>query len=78
MKLNPVAANQTEIEKSDGTIVFYSYSTPVAVFVPGTAALVTSTKYSVTTSKHITKTVNRWGCTKTIVDQGIVDQYADR
>jgi hypothetical protein len=78
MKLNSIAANQTEIEKSDGTTVFYSYSTPVAVFVPGKGALVTSTKYSPTTSRHINKTVDRWGCTKTIVDQGIIDQYSDR
>lgn len=78
MILNPIAANQNEVEKSDGTTIFYSYKTPVAVFVPGKGALVTSTKYSVTTSKHINRAVSRWGCSKTIVDQGIVDQYADR
>ena len=78
MILNPIAANQNEVEKSDGTTIFYSYKTPVAVFVPGKGALVTSTKYSVTTSKHINRAMSRWGCSKTIVDQGIVDQYADR
>jgi len=76
MKLNPVAPNQTEVEKANGVIVFYSYKTPVAVFVPGKGALCSSTKYSVTTSKHVNQTVERWGCSRTNVDQGIVDQYA--
>ena len=78
MKLNPIAANQTEIEKSDGTTIFYSYSTPVAVFVPGKGGLVTSTKYSPTTSRHINKTILRWGCSKVEVDQGVINQYSDR
>lgn len=77
MKLNPVGSNQTEIEHDNGVTVLFSYKTPVAVFVPGKGALCTSTKYSRTTSKHITKAVERWGSSRTTVDQGIVDQYAE-
>ncbi len=77
MKLRSIAANQTEIDKGNGVTVFFSYSPPVAAFVPGKGALVTSTKYSVTTSRHINKAVKRWGATKTEVDQGVIDHYAD-
>lgn len=76
MKLNPVGSNQTEVEKSDGTTVLYSYQTPVAAFVPGKGALCTSKKYSVTTSKHINQAVSRWGATRVNVDQGVIDQIA--
>jgi hypothetical protein len=78
MKLNPIGSNQTEIEYGDGVTVFYSYKTPVAAFVPGKGALCTSTKYSQTTSKHITRAVQRWDATRTNVDQGVIDQYAER
>lgn len=76
MKLNPVGSNQTEIERDGGVTVFYSYQTPVAAFVPGKGALVTNKKYSVTTSRHINQAVERWGATKTLVDQGVIDQIA--
>lgn len=61
MTLKPIGKNQTEIALENGTIVLYSYNTPVAVLI-GNKALVTSKKYSVTTSKHITQTISRWGC----------------
>ncbi len=76
-KLNPVGSNQTEIEKVDGITILYSYKTPVAVFVPGKGALCSSTKYSVTTSKHVNQAVSRWGATRTNVDQGVINQYAE-
>lgn len=76
MKLNPVGSNQTEIERENGVTVLYSYSTPVAAFVPGKGGLVSSKKYSRTTSKHVNQAVARWGCSRTEVDQGIIDQYA--
>jgi len=76
MKLNSIAANQTEVERADGSTVFYSYKTPVAVFVPGRGALVTSKKYSKTTSKHITQTVNRWGATRHEVEQDEIDKLS--
>lgn len=53
IKLNPIGSNQTEIEKANGVTVLFSYSTPVAAFVPDKGALVTNKHYSVTTSKHV-------------------------
>lgn len=76
MKLKSIAANQTEIEHADGRTVFFSYSTPVAIFVPGKGALVTTTKHSKTTSRHINKTIARWGATRHDVTQEAIDRLA--
>lgn len=76
MRLNPVGSNQTEVERENGVTVLYSYKTPVAAFVPGKGALCTSEYYSRTTSKHIGLAVKRWGCSRTTVDQGVINQYA--
>ena len=76
MKLNPVGSNQTEIEREGGVIVLYSYQTPVAAFVPGKGGLCSSQKYSVTTSRHVNAALSRWGCSRTDVDQGVIDQLA--
>lgn len=56
MKLIPIAANQTEIEIGKGIVVFFSYGTPVAAFVPGAGYVRSNHKWSRTTSKHI----NQW------------------
>ena len=56
MKLTPIAANQTELEIGKGVVVFFSYKTPVAAFVPGMGYFRTNHKWSRTTSKHI----NQW------------------
>lgn len=76
MKVRSVGRNQTEIEKADGTIVLYSYETPVAAFVPGVGGLVTDRFYSNTTSRHISQTIERWGCSRTKVSQGEIDAHA--
>lgn len=76
MKLNPIAANQNEVERADGVTVFYSYKTPVAAFVPGKGALCTKQHYSRTTSKHINQAVERWGATRHDVDQAEIDKLA--
>jgi hypothetical protein len=75
-KLKPIASNQTELQRADGTTVLYSYQTPVAVFVPGRGALCTRQKYSRTTSGHINQAVSRWGATRTDVEQAEIDKYA--
>ena len=75
MKLKTIGSNQTEVIRGEIT-VFYSYSTPVAVFVPGQGALVTTQHYSRTTSKHITQCVARWGCSQTLVPQITIDKLA--
>jgi hypothetical protein len=76
MKLNHVGSNQTELERDGGVIVFYSYNTPVAAFVPGKGGLCSSRKYSTTTSRHVNTAIKRWGCSRTDVDQGVIDQLA--
>jgi|TARA_R110000744_G_scaffold132533_1_gene240739 hypothetical protein len=58
MHIKPLAPNQTEIHKDDGTIILVSYETPVAAFVDGFKWIRSDEKYSVTTSKH----VNEWLC----------------
>jgi hypothetical protein len=56
MKIKSIAANQTEIQLNNGTIVFVSYETPIAAFIPGRGIVKTNVKYSNTTTKH----VNKW------------------
>lgn len=71
MKINKLGPNQTELELSDGTTVFFSYKTPVAALVPGRGWLKTSTRYSVTTSKHVNQRLK--GLDVTEVDQSELD-----
>ena len=61
MKLTKVAANQTEIELSDGTTLFFSYKTPVAAHIPGEGFYRTERRWSRTTSKHIGQFIGRNG-----------------
>ncbi len=62
MKLNPIAANQTELEISDGCVtVLFSYKTPVAAHVAGEGFYKTDKRWSVTTSKHIGQFIARNG-----------------
>lgn len=78
MKLTPIAANQTQLEMSTGVIVFFSYKTPVAAFIPGTGYLRTNHKWSRTTSKHINQWLRRMtgtaNPTLTEVDQYVFDK----
>lgn len=71
MKLTPLASNQTQLELSNGTVIFFSYKTPVAAFVPGTGYVRTNHKWSVTTSKHINKWLRGVVCGS--VDQSFLD-----
>ena len=72
MKLSPIAANQTQVELKNGTVVLFSYKTPVAAFVPGQGYVRTKTQYSRTTSKHINKWVRAACCGA--VDQSYIDE----
>ena len=56
MKLNNLGNNKTEIVFNCGTVVFFSYNTPVAAMLPSGRYVRTNKKWSVTTSKHI----NQW------------------
>ena len=71
MQLKRLGSNQTEISFNNGTKVFFSYDTPVAAQLPDYEYVRTSTKWSVTTSKHI----NKWleGVIATEVSQDILD-----
>ena len=43
------------ITKEDGTQILFSYSTPVACYIPNKGYYKTAKEFSVTTSKHITQ-----------------------
>jgi hypothetical protein len=58
-----IASNQTEVEVGD-TIIFFSYNTPVAAFIPGEGYVVTDRKWSVTTSKHVSQWLSRHGVSR--------------
>lgn len=55
MQLTVLGPNRTEVRIGDLT-VFFSYSTPVAAYVPALGWVRTAEKFSVTTSRHI----NQW------------------
>ena len=71
MQLKRLGSNQTEISFNNGTKVFFSYDTPVAAQLPDYEYVRTSTKWSVTTSKHINKWLN--GVNAAEVSQDILD-----
>ena len=70
MQLRPIASNMTQLDLADGTSVLFSYKTPVAALTDN-GYYRTSTKWSVTTSRHI----NKWleGVNADTVDQEILD-----
>jgi hypothetical protein len=70
-KLKSLGANKTQVELNDGTIVFFSYETPVAAQLAQGGFVRTETKYSRTTSKHI----NQWldGAKAETVPQATID-----
>lgn len=56
MKLKSLGANKTELTLDSGTVVFFSYETPVAACLGNGGGFIrTAHKWSVTTSKHITQ-----------------------
>jgi cytochrome b len=58
MKIKPIASNQTELHTNSGAVVLFSYQTPVAAQLAEGGFVRTSTKWSKTTSKHITQWLN--------------------
>ncbi|KKN48347.1 hypothetical protein LCGC14_0653820 [marine sediment metagenome] len=55
IKIKSLGANKTELFLNNGNVVFFSYETPVAAMIDGKGCVRTATKYSTTTSKHITQ-----------------------
>ena len=75
MKLTPIAANQNEVEFTNGTQVFFSYKTPVAAYCPSRGYIRTANWFSSTTTRHI----NKWlkGITEvTEVPQTVLQELA--
>ena len=76
MTLTPAGRNQTEIRRSNGETVLYSYQTPVAVFIPGQGGFCTTERYSKETSRELNAAILRWDCPRHDVDQGEIDRLA--
>lgn len=76
MKVKPLGANKTELHLNDGTIIFFSYETPVAACLSEGGFIKTDLKYSVTTSKHITQWLA--GANAKIVSQSEIDILSGR
>jgi hypothetical protein len=57
MKLIKTGSNTTELTLNNGTVVLFSYNTPVACVDAEQNAYKTNKKFSVTTSKHINQFV---------------------
>jgi len=55
MKLKNIASNVTEIIAANGSKIMFSYETPVAGHIENYGFFKTTTKHSVTTTKHINK-----------------------
>jgi len=53
MYLKVVVSNQTIVGFSNGIEVFFSYDTPVVIYIPDRGYLRTTTHYSKTTTGHI-------------------------
>lgn len=84
MKIRSIEKNQTEVTLNNGVVVFVSYSTPVAMFVPGLGLASTSKKCSDTTIKHmgrwLSRCVKRFDCIGnmiTITSQEAIDKVLD-
>ena len=56
MRVHRFGNHEVEVDFSDGTRVLFSYSTPVAAYVPGTGYVRTKSFHSQTTARH----VGRW------------------
>ena len=78
MKLTPIANNQNVVSYTDGTEVFFSYSTPVAGYDPELGYIKTDRWYSSTTTRHINKykdsRYNGLNAHFTSVDQDVIDK----
>jgi hypothetical protein len=68
--LKALGANRTQVD-INGNVVFFSYNTPVAANLREGGFVRTDTKYSVTTSKHITQWLD--GASARTVDQSEID-----
>jgi len=54
MKIKSIGSNMTEMQRDDGTVVLFSYETPVAAEFDY-KLYKTNVKFSATTTRHINK-----------------------
>lgn len=71
MKLTQIATNVTLVSLNSGVEVLFSYFTPVAVYTPGVGYVRTRTKFSATTSRHISSWLGNREADS--VDQEVID-----
>lgn len=71
MNLKQLKANQTELHLDNGTVIFFSYNTPVAAQLAEGGFVRTNKKWSVTTSKHI----NQW--LEGVNAKGVAQEFLD-
>lgn len=68
MNLKPLAANKTELALKDGTMILFSYETPVAAVIEDadgeSRVYRTEKKWSRTTTRHINSWFDRYHGTK--------------
>jgi len=76
MKIKQIASNQTELT-TNGMIILFSYSTPVAAMLPSGRYVKTRTKYSATTTKHVNKWLQGVADSVEVVDQSFVDNLTN-
>lgn len=69
MQLRNIGSNQSVLCLNDGTVVLFSYNTPVAAHIPGKAYIRTNKHHSMTTTRHI----NAWVGDCDVVDQSVID-----
>jgi hypothetical protein len=75
MKVKPIGSNRTELHLNNGAVILFSYQTPVAAQLAEGGFVRTSTKYSRTTSKHVTQWLE--GARAREVDQAVLDNLAE-
>ena len=69
-QIKVIGSNQTQLTRADGTIIFYSYNTPVCAWI-GNKLYKTNKKWSNTTSKHINAYIGN--CDAELKDQSFFD-----
>jgi hypothetical protein len=74
MKLKPLGSNRNELTLNDGTVILFSYQTPVAACLATGGFIRTQRKWSRTTSKHISQWLQ--GATARPVEQSELDRLA--
>ena len=72
MKLKPYGSNMTTLELNGGTVILFSYSTPVAGYhMENHEFFKTNEWYSSTTTRHINKYLD--GANAAIIEQSEID-----